>query len=236
MRPGEYLGLLAVGLENTAYNAGLALREAAALGRFPWWWRLRAALARHWAGLSPFAVVRREGPASGLPEEDLIYGETPPLTAYRLLEALQVGPRDRVVDLGCGRGTVVLVAALAFGAAGLGCEALPTFVERGRRVACSLGLSRVEFRLGDVRGGPLPQGTVYFVAGTTLRPESWRRVCARLKDTAPGTRAASLSAPLPASRWELLQRNKMPFSWGPATVYLQRRRDDADMPVLPPQS
>lgn len=225
MRFGEALELLGVALGNAAWVAARTTVEAARFGASPWWWRLRLALAAEWAGQTPLQVIARE--QGGLSDEDVVYGETLPGTAVDLLRRVGVGPGDRVVDLGCGRGVVPLVAGLFFGARALGVEALPGYVERARRAALRLGLPGVEFQVADFRSEPLPPGTVYFLAGTCLEEGSWRAVTARLATAAPGARALSLSAPLPEEQWHLLERVRMPFSWGPATVYLHRRRGQA---------
>lgn len=224
-RVAETLELLGVGLANGAWVAGRTAVELARFGRSSWWWRLRLALVRAWLGSSPLQVIAREGPGSGLGEGDLVYGETLPGTAFELLELLEVGPGDIVVDLGCGRGVVPLVAGLAFGARAVGLEALEGFVERGERTARALSLEKVSFQQGDFRVGRLPEGTAYFLAGTSLEPASWSAVTRRLAAVAwPGVRAASLSQALPEQDWELLGTRRMPFSWGPATVFLHRRK------------
>lgn len=225
MRASESLELLGVGLANMAWVLTRTGIEWLRFGRSSWWWRLRWAMIRAWPGQTPLGVVRREGPDSGLSSEDLVYGETLPGTAFDLLEALEVGPRDVVVDLGCGRGVVPLVAGLVFGAQAVGLEALEGFVTRGRRTAEILGLDAVEFQKGDFRKGPLPPGTVYFLAGTCLQPDSWAAVTRNLAAAAPPrARAASLSQALPSAEWEDLGHREMAFSWGRATVFLHRRR------------
>lgn len=225
MRLGEYLDLLVTGMENLAFRTGILAREATRFGWKRWWWRLRLAMALHWQLLDPVLVSRGEGAQAGLSEDDLVYGETPPLTAHHLLVELQAGPEDIVVDLGCGRGHLLFVAALAFGARGVGVDALPTFISKGNRMARSLALEeRLEFRQGDFRTQPLPRGTVYFLSGTALPPDSWRLAARRLGDAPPGSRTASLSSPLPATEWETWKVERLPFSWGEARVYYQRRR------------
>ncbi|MGI5842706.1 MAG: methyltransferase domain-containing protein [Candidatus Xenobium sp.] len=225
MRATESLELVGVGLANVAWVTTRTGIELLRFGRSSWWWRLRWALLRTWVGQTPIGVVRREGPASGLSEEDLVYGETLPGTAFDLLEALEVEPRDIVVDLGCGRGVFPLVAGLAFQARAVGLEVLEGFVTRGRRAARLLGLEGVDFQQGDFRKAPLPQGTVYFLAGTCLEPSSWAAVTRNLADaTPPKARAASLSQSLPSAEWEDLGCREMAFSWGKATVFLHRRR------------
>jgi len=225
LRATESLELVGVGLANAAWVTTRTGIELLRFGRSSWWWRLRWAMIRAWVGQTPLGVVRREGPASGISSEDLVYGETLPGTAFDLLEALDVGPRDVVVDLGCGRGVLPLVAGLAFQAQAIGLEVLEGFVMRGRRAAGLLGLEGVDFQTGDFREGPLPRGTVYFLAGTCLEASSWAAVTRNLADAAPPkARAVSLSQALPSAEWEDLGRREMAFSWGPATVFLHRRR------------
>jgi len=225
LRAIESFELLGVGLANAAWVTTRTGIELLRFGRSSWWWRLRWAMIRAWMGQTPLGVVRREGSASGISSEDLVYGETLPGTAFELLEALKVGPRDIVIDLGCGRGVLPLVAGLAFGARAVGLEVLEGFVTRGRRAAELLGLEGVDFQKGDFRQGPLPRGTVYFLAGTCLEASSWVAVTRNLAHSAPPrARAVSLSQALPSAEWEDLGRREMAFSWGRATVFLHRRR------------
>lgn len=209
--------MVRVALETIGHRALLGAREAARLGRYLWYWRLRAALALEEWREPAWRVARREGAASGVSEEDLTYGETPLLTAYDLLRELGAGPDDTVVDLGCGRGQVVNLAALAFGCQGVGLEVLPTLAERSRRVARRLGLA-TEFRCADFRN-EVPAGTIYFVQPTTLEEASWRELTDQLKNAPNGARAVSLSVPIPG--WDLRTRTQRAYSWGWCTTFTQ---------------
>lgn len=222
--PREFLVLAGVGLENKFYNARLFWREARELGSQLWWWRLRLAMRLAYLFESPFRVSRREGPGAGLPWDDLIYGETPVLTAWQILSELGVGPDDTVVDLGCGRGHTVLVAALAFGCRGVGLEVLPSFVKRSHALARSLSLETVEFLQADYRFEELPEATVYFVAPTTLTSESLSVLKHKMLAAPEGAMAVSITSALPRLGWETLDVRKRAYSWGLATTYLQRRK------------
>jgi len=211
------MGGVGVALETIAHRALLGAREVARLGRYPWYWRLRMALALEELREPAWQVAHREGAASGVSQEDLTYGETPLLTAYELLRELGAGSTDTVVDLGCGRGQVVNLAALAFGCQGLGLEVLPTLAERGRRVARRLGLA-TEFRCADFRQ-ELPPGTLYFLQPTTLEDASWQKLCEQLQAAPPGARAVSLSLPLPG--WQQLSKTQRAYSWGWCTTCVQ---------------
>ncbi|KAG0571115.1 hypothetical protein M758_6G203000 [Ceratodon purpureus] len=74
---------------------------------------------RYWAGL-------RLAPHVG----------TPAHVAHRMLKLAQVGPADRVVDLGCGDARLLIAAAKDYGAQGYGVELDPAlFAEAERAVA-----------------------------------------------------------------------------------------------------
>lgn len=206
------------------YNARLSLQEARELGSCAWWWRLRLAMRLAYLFQNPFRLSRREGRSTELPADDLIYGETPILTAWSILRELAAGPEDRVVDLGSGRGQTVFVAALAFGCRGLGLEVLPSFIERSRAIARSLSLDSVEFRQADVRSEDLPEASIYFLAPTTLTESSWSALKRMMLRAPEGARAVSITSPLPELGWETLDVRKRPYSWGLSTTYLQRRK------------
>ncbi|WP_031075255.1 class I SAM-dependent methyltransferase [Streptomyces sp. NRRL WC-3742] len=76
-----------------------------------------------------------------------------------LLEAAAVGPRDRVLDLGCGTGqTSRLAARTAGGGTVLGLDLSGPMLERARESAAREGLANLEFRQADVQVAELPEG------------------------------------------------------------------------------
>src|SRR5438132_7822649 len=73
---------------------------------------------------------------------------------------LRVG--ETVVDLGCGGGLDVLLAAPKVGATGkaIGIDMTPDMIDRARRNAARQGLSNVAFHLATIDKLPLPDGSV----------------------------------------------------------------------------
>lgn len=76
-----------------------------------------------------------------------------------LLEAIEEG--ETVVDVGCGAGTDLLLAARRVGPAGraIGVDMVSAMLARARRGAEALGLANVEFRRGDAESLPLEDGS-----------------------------------------------------------------------------
>jgi arsenite methyltransferase len=69
---------------------------------------------------------------------------------------------ETVLDLGCGAGTDLLIAAQMAGPSGraIGIDITPSMVERARRSAAEMGLDNVEVQEGLIEQLPLPDQSV----------------------------------------------------------------------------
>jgi protein-L-isoaspartate O-methyltransferase len=93
-----------------------------------------------WKGRTgPFSLLVRPGVFS------------PTSTSRTLADALEIGPDDTVIDVGCGSGVLAFVAAKLGAKKVYGCDLSGPAVEMAVRNAERLGLSDVcEFRQGDL--------------------------------------------------------------------------------------
>lgn len=102
---------------------------------------------------------------------------SPPEVVRAMLALAEVGPHDVVYDLGSGDGRIVIEAARAFGARGVGIERDPALVERARANARAAGVAdRVRFVHGDIFQADLGPATVvtlylYDTVNLRLRPK-----------------------------------------------------------------
>lgn len=219
----EFVSLLGLAVENRRHLKKIAEAEQAALGEFSWYRALNRALKRAYRWNNPFQLSRRAKRKVALPSKDLIYGETPPLTAWLLLERLGVDQADHIVECGAGRGIFSLVAALNYGCTCTALEIIPSFVRKTQSVADSLGLGKLTVKKSDILVDPIPEGTVYYITGTTFSENSWQTLQRQLATAPAGARAISLSTPLNKLAWRVDEKDAMEFSWGTNTVYLQTR-------------
>lgn len=120
------------------------------------------------------------------------YVATPEDVVARLLGLADVGPADRVLDLGCGDGRVAIAAAKDRGASGAGVDIEPYWIEESRRNAELAGVSdRVDFRADDATRCELAGASVVFLY---LVQWSTQLLAPRLRaELQPGTRIVSLS-------------------------------------------
>jgi hypothetical protein len=165
----------------------------------------------------PSPAVHAAATALELPADALVYGETPFATARALFKACGVGAGDLVVDLGAGRGLVVLAAA-SLGANAVGVELDPA------RAALSAGSVHV----GDARAAPL-HNVACAVCTWTCWPDATRaELLETLAGLPQGARVWVTTWPIEDPRFEPMWSRQVPFSWGVATVLAYRRSAGPD--------
>ena len=115
---------------------------------------------------------------------------TPLEVVARMLQLARTGPEDFVIDLGSGDGRIVIHAASAHGARGLGIELDPALVALARARARGAGVAeRTAFEAGDALRADLSRAsvvTIYLLPALLdqLRP----RLLAQLR---PGSRVVT---------------------------------------------
>jgi tRNA A58 N-methylase Trm61 len=128
-------------------------------------------------------------------QPDIHFLPSPYEVVDALLQLAAVGPGDVVYDLGSGDGRIVIEAAKAYGARGVGIELDPKLVVQATRNAEVAGVSdRVTFKEGDIFEADISEATVVtmFLLSTIndrLKPKL-------LRELKPGTRIASYRFPI----------------------------------------
>jgi len=137
-------------------------------------------------GLSaPFVpVVAREG------SREVIFVATPEQVVMEMLKMAKVTKDDVVYDLGCGDGRIVITAAKAFGARGIGIDIDPDLIEASTQRAEKAGVAdRVTFLQQDLFATDLREATVVFLY---LLPELNEKLRPKLlRELKPGSRVVS---------------------------------------------
>jgi hypothetical protein len=169
-----------------------------------------------------FEVVRALK-ASGQGFRELIYGETPLLTAVLAFRRAGVGRGSRLVDLGAGRGRVLL-AARWLGAEAHGVELLAEHVAPVAERLRPAGITLVQ---GDATQADLRDATHVFTNWLALAPETKGRLVERFRDCRPGTRFITVAHPIEAEGFTVCSRHRMLFTWGLERVWIHEHRPGA---------
>jgi SAM-dependent methyltransferase len=123
-------------------------------------------------------------------EPDVYYVPTPKKVVMAMLRMAQVTQNDIVYDLGCGDGRIVITAAKAFGARGVGVDIDPVRIKESNENARKAGVTdRVKFIEHDLFETDIREATV---VSLYLYPELNLRLRPKLfRDLRPGTRIVS---------------------------------------------
>lgn len=128
-------------------------------------------------------------PRVGQAGKDVIWVPTPHALVDRMLRMAEVGPDDRVVDLGSGDGRIAIAAARDFNVPATGIEYNPDMVELSNRNAAEQGVSqRAKFVQGDIFAMDFSDATVITMY---LLPSLNLRLRPTLLSMKPGTRIVS---------------------------------------------
>ena len=180
-----------------------------------WWAELRHTPYR---ARRTFEQVRAQQ-TTGQRFREFIYGETPLLTAIRIFRRAGVGPESSLVDLGAGRGRVLL-AARWLGARARGIELLEAHV---KWAAPALARAGAVLELGDMLQVELGEATHVFTNWLALSDETKARLVAHLRSCRPGTRIITVTRPIEAGGFRLRSRHFGMFTWGFEQLFIHER-------------
>jgi SAM-dependent methyltransferase len=148
---------------------------------------------------------------------DIGYLPTPQPVVDRMLRMAAVKPGERVYDLGCGDGRIVITAARKFGAHGIGVEIDPALVRRSRANVRRSGVGkRVVIKQADIFQIDFSDADVVVLY---LLPELNARLLPRLRKLKPGARIVSFEFDMPGARPTEVYQGKHAGSGSPYKIY-----------------
>ncbi len=189
------------------WQRSVRLTEWITFGGKAWFWKLRW---RHWHAFRSVNLHNR----SRLTDRSLVYGSTPIVTAWKLLELCKtLAPEhsQAFVDLGSGNGLVALTAA-GHGYRAVGYELEQDWVRRGNEVAHALTLD-CRFVAEDFCQAEWPQEAVVFTVGTAFPAPMREVMLSRFASLKRGSLFVVGDWSLPEP-YLLLWRGRLPVDWG----------------------
>lgn len=179
--------------------------------------QLRQAYVRCWRDLpSPYDVCSDDDGA-------FVYGEAFVVVARALLKKHGAAEGSHVVDLGAGRGNVVL-AARSLGAAASGYELVRGHVDVVEAVVRVVGGSVVCADARDVDLAAVAGVSHVWCSWATWPSEDRRAVVQRLRALPSGAVVFGVVHGVDDAAFEVVDDVRAAFSWGFADVVVSRRR------------
>jgi hypothetical protein len=178
-----------------------------------------------WFGFhrSPYTVKSFERVLSArrhdLSLAELTYGYTPLATALWLMWQAQVNRSSYLVDVGSGRGRV-LIAARFCGARSMGVELDNNHHHFAKRALQGLD---VELRHEDAKTTDLRSATHVYLAWTTWSLQTRQQIKTKLMQMPVGAKVISVTWPLVIDGFVARRQSTYLFSWGFSPIWIYER-------------
>ena len=178
-------------------------------------------LWEHSLRISPYTLFEQEPPTTPSPEVEMTYGEILLPTVDKLFHKLALGPDDHIIDLGAGRGRIVMLAA-ARGIPATGVELLQTLVDIATHATKGY-LPLAQFKQGDICDADLSEASLIWFSGTCFLKETRATIAQRVvSQCKEGTHLISSSLPLDHPQLPVIEVYKGWTSWGRSPLYIQQ--------------
>ncbi len=194
----------------------LAPREWAALARYPGLMKVELQMWLHYFfRFLPFDIYL-QGKLQDRPFSDFRFGETPYATAVEIFDWAGLKSSDYFLDLGCGRGKVVFVAAVAFGCRTMGLDLLAFYIKKARKISDGLPTTvpRPLFLQQDFLQAEMFDITMAYVGGVSLADETRDDLLLLSQTARIGTRWLTVGWEIRQDHLRLQSEREFLFSWG----------------------
>lgn len=170
---------------------------------------------------SPYRASKRHPQlATDAHQHTLTYGEIALPTVDKIFDTLKLRACDKLLDLGSGRGRVVLLAA-AKGYVAHGIEILPGLVETANYAAAG-DLSLASFVEGDFLNSTWPEVAVIWAVGTCWDQDTRQQLIQKLIKLAEHTLIISVSLPFLHANLPVQCMIRGWTNWGRDRFYIQK--------------
>mmetsp|Transcript_36292 Transcript_36292/g.62622 ORF Transcript_36292/g.62622 Transcript_36292/m.62622 type:complete len:701 (-) Transcript_36292:44-2146(-) len=168
-------------------------------------------------------------------EKSLIYGEVEFNSFYRVLRKINPAPGKVFYDLGSGTGKAVFAARFAYDFSkcvgieilhGLHTQAVKVLERYNAEFKGQLAMGQSQHAAvyeGSFLDFDWSDGEVVFANSTCFDDALMLSLSQTAERLAPGAIVVTFTKGLSSPAFELLERKRYKMSWGPATVFIQRR-------------
>lgn len=172
---------------------------------------------------NPFRISRKFLLEKG-ESEIYAYGETPLTTMELISKECGITSKDKVYELGCGRGRACFWLKEFVGCEVVGIDFVPEFIQRANEVKEHFRVEGVEFIEEDFLKTNFSDATLIYLYGTCLKSAEIHSLIKRIQKLNPGVKVItvsfSLTDYLSHEKIKLIKTFVTSFEWGKAEVFL----------------
>lgn len=148
------------------------------------------------------------------------YGETPLTTLEHIASAFEIGPDDRWLELGAGRGRGCFWMAQFIGCRTVGVEWIPSFVKRANWIRTQFCPNKVTFTQIPLREADFSQATAVYLYSTCMPADEIEDLVTQMAMLPAGSKVITISEPLDFPSYSLVKSTAVSFPWGDTDAYL----------------
>ena len=159
-------------------------------------------------------------------EKGNIYGETPLTTLRKICHLSGIHSRDRVIELGSGRGRTCFFLSKVVGSSVKGIEKVPSFVRKAHLIQKMLRLENVQFSCEDFFEVDYSDTNVVYLYAPQFEEKKILSLCEKLRALPKGAKVITISYSLndyAPEDFQKIKRFSVSFPWGTTHAYLSIR-------------
>lgn len=156
-------------------------------------------------------------------ERGNIYGETPLTSLKKICHLCGIHSKDKVIELGSGRGRTCFFLSKIVGAKVKGVEKVPSFVKRSNFLKKILGVKNLEFTCEDFFEVDFRHVNVVYLYAPHLEDEKIVSLSKKLLALPKGAKVITISYSLndyAPKEFNHIKRFSVSFPWGMTHAYL----------------
>jgi len=205
------------------YLMAIQARDFLSYFKAPYMMFLDLVIFNYYAQYYSISKSQYEMAKAPVSRSELSYGETPYFTLSRAMKHIPITKKSVFLDIGCGKGKLVLYAACRYGIRAAGIDVIPTYVRSANLLVKNKKIPRVKFIEKDFIQSKFQSASIVFVACTSFSKPTMAALANKLDRLKKGSHVISVSSAIPSKQFKVQHRFKGYFSWGSGTVYISKK-------------
>lgn len=158
-----------------------------------------------------------------LGDKTLTYGESTWMGLIKILNQIEIKPKDVFYDLGSGSGKIIFLVNKKLGIKTVGIDKIEYFIKISNIISKNLDLEKVKFKNSDFFTEDISNGTIFYMTATCFDEEIMQKLSEKFKKLRDGSIIISITRTLKGEHLKLFRKKIVEFGWAKDTAYFYRK-------------